>query len=81
VGSSRAEEAAGERERREKVGGKKNRGEADFLAYLIWTQIYPLSGHKISLYLLAVKEGNLVYTGVKFQPLILLGRISSVGSK
>jgi len=33
VGSSRAEEAAGERERRENVGWKKNNGEADFLAY------------------------------------------------
>jgi hypothetical protein len=33
VGSSRAEEAAGERERRENVGWKKNRGEAGFLAY------------------------------------------------
>jgi len=33
VGSSRAEEAAGERERRENVGWKKNRGEANFLAY------------------------------------------------
>jgi hypothetical protein len=33
VGSSRVEEAAGERERRENVGREKNRGEADFLAY------------------------------------------------
>jgi hypothetical protein len=28
-----------------------------------------------------VEEGNLVYTGVKFQPLILLGEIQTVGSK
>jgi len=34
VGPPRAEEVAGrERERRENVGWKKNRGEADFLAY------------------------------------------------
>jgi hypothetical protein len=46
-----------------------------------WTRFSPSSCHKIHLYLYSVEEGNLVYNGEKFQPLIQMGRILIVGSK
>jgi len=52
VGSSRAEEAAGERERekRENVGWKKNRGEAGFLAYFGLDFLLPQAITSASIY-------------------------------
>ena len=46
-----------------------------------WTRFSPPSDPNIHLYLQAREEGNLVYTKEKFQPLIHLGRIPTVGSK
>ena len=67
----------------EREGRKKNyRNGAKRLVFgRLWTQFSPPSGHQIRLYLLAIKEGNPVYVGEKFQPLIHLGRIPTVGSK
>jgi hypothetical protein len=82
VGFSKAEEAAGrerERERRENVGWNINKGEADFLRFLD-SIVSSLRSSTEPLFI-AVEEGNLVYTGVKFQPLIWLGRIPTIGSK
>jgi hypothetical protein len=45
------------------------------------TLIFSHSGYKIHLYLYGMKEGNLVFVGKKFRPLIWLERISTVGSK
>ena len=59
---------------------KKKSGEKMFFCQLC-TLIFSHSGYKIHLYLYGMKEGNLVFVGKKFRPLIWLERISTVGSK
>ena len=68
------------REKEEKIhGGSKNRGELIFGDF--WTRFFSYSIHEIHPCLYGVEEGSFVFNGVKYWPLVRLGRISTVGSK
>jgi hypothetical protein len=66
----------GERERKmvETEGGR-------LIVFNFYTQFSFYSKNEINPYLLGVKEGNLVFIGKQFLPLIRLKMIPTIGSK